>query len=40
MNLASFLVGMVGPLVARVLVSLGLSIVTLTGLTVAVTTSN
>jgi len=35
MNLAAFLIGMVGPLVARVLVSLGVSLVTIAGLTAA-----
>ncbi len=37
MTLAAFLVGMVGPLLARILTSLGLSLVTVTGLTVAIT---
>ena len=37
MNLASFLVGLVGPLMARWLASMGLSLVVLTGLTVATT---
>lgn len=36
MNLASFLVGLVGPLMARWLASVGLSLVVLTGLTSAV----
>ncbi len=35
MTLAAFLVAMVGPLVARILTSLGLSLVALAGLTVA-----
>ena len=35
MNLASFLVGLVGPLMARWLASVGLSLVVLTGLTSA-----
>lgn len=37
MNLASFLVAMVGPMVARVLSALGLSLVVLTGATAALT---
>lgn len=36
MNLASFLVGLVGPLMARWLASMGLSLVVLAGLTGAV----
>lgn len=36
MNLVAFLVGMVGPLAAQLIVSLGVSLITLTGLTVAV----
>lgn len=36
MNLAAFLVGLVGPLMARWLASVGLSLVVLTGLTSAV----
>jgi hypothetical protein len=32
MNLATFLIGMVGPLAARVLLSLGLSLVSMVGL--------
>lgn len=36
MALAAFLVAMVGPLVARILVSLGFSLVTVAGLTAAV----
>lgn len=36
MNLAAFLVGLVGPLMARWLASVGLSLVVLTGLTAAV----
>lgn len=35
MNLATFLVGMVGPLMARWLASMGLSLVSVTGLVVA-----
>jgi len=35
MNLAAFLVAMVGPLTARILASLGLSLVSLAGLTTA-----
>ena len=35
MNLAAFLVGLVGPLMARWLASVGLSLVVLTGLTAA-----
>jgi len=35
-NLAAFLVGLVGPLMARWLASLGLSLVVLTGLTASV----
>lgn len=35
MNLASFLVGLVGPLMARWLASVGLSLVVLTGLSAA-----
>lgn len=35
MNLAAFLVGMVGPLMARWLASMGLSLVTVTGLATA-----
>ncbi len=34
MTFAAFLVGMVGPLLARILTSLGLTLVTLTGVTV------
>lgn len=37
MNLAAFLVGLVGPLMARWLASMGLSLVVLAGLTGAVT---
>jgi len=37
MNLAAFLVGLVGPLMARWLASMGLSLVVLAGLTTAVT---
>jgi hypothetical protein len=37
MNLAAFLVGMVGPLVARIIASLGFTLLTVTGLTAAVT---
>lgn len=37
MNLAAFLVGLVGPLMARWLASMGLSLVVLAGLTAAVT---
>lgn len=36
MNLASFLVGLVGPLMARWLASMGLSLVVLAGLTASV----
>jgi Protein of unknown function (DUF2523) len=36
MTLAAFLVGMVGPLAARLLAALGLSLVTMTGLVSAV----
>jgi len=36
MNLAAFLVGLVGPLMARWIASMGLSLVVLTGLTAAV----
>lgn len=38
MNIAAWLVAMVGPLVARIIASLGLSLVVLTGLTVAFNT--
>lgn len=37
MNLAAFLVGMVGPLAARLLVASGLSLVSVAGLAAAVT---
>lgn len=37
MNLAAFLVGLVGPLMARWLASMGLSLIVLAGLTTAVT---
>lgn len=36
MNIAAFLVGLVGPLMARWLASMGLSLVVLTGLTASV----
>jgi hypothetical protein len=36
-TLAAFIVGLVGPLLTRILLSLGLSLVTVTGLTVAAT---
>lgn len=35
MNIASFLIGMVGPLAAQLIVSLGISLISLTGLSVA-----
>jgi hypothetical protein len=38
MNLAAFLVGMVGPVMARWIASMGLSLVVLAGLTATVTT--
>lgn len=38
MNIAAFLVGMVGPLMARWLTAMGFSLVTVTGLSVAYST--
>lgn len=38
MNLATFLVGLVGPLMARWLASMGLTLIVLTGLTASVAT--
>lgn len=38
MTIATWLVAMVGPLLARLLVALGVTLVTITGATVAVTT--
>ncbi|MEO6028465.1 MAG: DUF2523 family protein [Candidatus Binatia bacterium] len=38
MTIAAFLIAMVGPLLSRILVSLGVSLITITGLTVVATT--
>ncbi len=38
MPIAAFLIAMVGPMIARIIASLGMSLIVLTGLTVAMTT--
>ena len=38
MSIAAFLVAMVGPLLARIIASLGISLITLTGATIALST--